>query len=175
MKANEINILKAVTTYLTPDTLLLATYMYHSNPEDRKSSQYRYEVRIAKKSELEAEIADLDSDAKKLTPFCWPTVPDKIVLIDNSTNCAKASSWLRIRVKKAVPWEKYLKILDGWKYRAGKIVEQNLNARWHTTEFTAQGDPTLYDITDKDKMLSLVGKHLSHICVSKRYPPKPMA
>lgn len=173
MKPNEITVLKAVSTRLDSDTLLIMAYMYHSDPSDRRASQYRTEARIVKESTLRDEIARLESDAKRTIPYRWPTIEKFDLLMDDSTTGAKAAAWHKMRIKKALEWPKFLKVLEGFRITAGKLSKTaNENAKWDVAEFRKQGDSSgrLFEMTDREGLLALGECCLSHIRASKRFP-----
>lgn len=127
-KSNEMAILKAVSVKLDPDTVLLLTFMYHTErqtgssvilnangkaPIDRTKSQYRYEGRIAKIKDIEAEIAD--AKAHPTDPWLWPGLNGWQISGTPASNRKDEARWLALKLKKAVDWSTAQKIFAGWK------------------------------------------------------------
>lgn len=115
-------ILKGISTKIDDETLMILTFMYHTEIDltdpaqkrvNRSKSQYRYEGRIVKIAALEKEIADLQT--KPTDSWKWPSLDNWRISYDNEPTCARAAKWYKSRINKATNWETCEKILNGWK------------------------------------------------------------
>ena len=117
-----MSILKGVSAKVNDDTLMILAFMYHveldpSDPEgkrkNRSKSQYRYEGRIVKVDTLKEEIQAMKANPD--APWRWPSLPDWRTSYDNEPNNKRGAKWLEARIKKAVDWPTFEKLLNGWK------------------------------------------------------------
>ena len=115
-------ILKATSVKLDNDTLMILSFMYHTEATagengrmktDRSKSQYRYEGRIVKIADLQNEITEME--AKPTEAWKWPNLIDWRCSYDEDATNARGAKWLKARIKKAVDWPTGEKILNGWK------------------------------------------------------------
>lgn len=162
MKADEMQILKAVSIKASDDVLLVVTFQYHveENPatgkKDHSKSKYRWLARAYSIPELKERIKDLLSDAKRLEPWHWPDDPswDKKIFGKDSTNY-EAARWLTLKISKALPWDEGLKILNGWDKKA-KCARPDL--AYDVKDYVATDGSTV-DITDRDAILKRVNQN----------------
>lgn len=142
-------ILKAVSVKIDADTVALLTFMYHTETKtgpdniektDRSKSQYRYEGRIAKIADLEAEMAKMK--AAPTDPWKWPGLDAWRCSYDSDATNARGAKWIASKLKKAVDWPTGKKILDGWKASKNDYKD---NRKYDQTGYTADGQP--FDIT----------------------------
>lgn len=178
MKTNEIEIMKSVSVEIDPDTILVATYQYHTEPlvdengqtvygptgnakSDRSKSYYCWKAKIWNKADLKAEIAALKSDARRLDPWMWLPTDRFVTLYDRDSTNGGHANWLSNKLKKAKPWEEGLEILKGFKKRTPKNPEPRYNkaAAFDLDGYTAEDGSTV-DISDRDSLLRFVGQTL---------------
>lgn len=176
IKPDEMQILKGQLVEVSPEVVLLATYQYHTEKKDdidgvktdRTKSRYRWIARVFKKEDYEAEVRRLMSDECRLGRFKWWDDPtwDGYVMSNDSDNLSIAR-FMGVKLKKLRPWEIGMKIFDGWSNATKTRPEgYNKNARYETEGYTT---PTgeVVSLTDKDKLLALVGCTLAKDVVSK--------
>ena len=156
LNPKEMAILKAISAKLDSDTVMLLTFMYHTerqsgsnaivnangkSPIDRAKSQYRYEGRIAKIKDIEAEIAAAKADPT--SPWLWPNLADWHISGKPASNRKDEANWLALKLKKAVDWPTAEKILNGWKKTTNDFKDSR---KYDTTGYTADNGQNL-DIT----------------------------
>lgn len=165
--STEISLMKGVSTKLNNDTLFTLGYFVHTEEHARDKSEYVYVGRIDKIKDLEAEIKDLGTDAKKLNKWIWKGLPNyNSVVYDKHDTNDRGSKWLNMKLKKAVDWDMFCKIIDGWK-EAKKAF--NDNAKYVSTDYTS--DDNTVKLTNlkesKSELLNLVGHSVIHKCALK--------
>ena len=179
LKPKEIAISKAVSVKLTDDMIAIVAHVYHTadrktNPND--TSWYKYVGRVAKISDLEAEIATLKDPANRLNAWHWecPAWPaDWFFGYDDSNTQAKASRWLQMKIKKALTWDAYVKLVkDGIKHVASLGKEKAYPGGMYDVEGYQDFKGVTFDITDKEALISHCGQTFWKDCVAKRQLPK---
>ena len=162
MKADEMQIKKAVYNKVSDDVLLVATYQYHveedpaTGKKDHSKSKYRWLARAYSVPELKERIRDLSSDAKRLEAWHWPDDPswDKKMFTNDSTNYA-AAKWLTLKISKALSWDEGMKILNGWDKKTSSACPKNA---YDVKDYVATDGSTV-DLTDRDAILKHVNQN----------------
>ena len=179
LKHKEIAISKAVSVKLDDDTIAIIAHVYHTadkaaHPDDK--SWYKYVGRVATIADLEAEIALKSSEAERLKTWTWacPAWPDDMFFgYDNSNAQSKEARWLQMRLKKALDWDSYVKLVrDGIRRIAKSSTEKQFpSARYETDGYIDQ-DGKLLSILDPVSLKQHVGKQFWKDCILKRDLPK---
>ena len=157
---------------------MVVTYQYHvekdqTDPDGKRNlrarSRYRMMARIENLARAEALVKDLKKPENVTKPWKWPDDDwqGEILYSKDASNLGY-SRWLRMKLKKAVKWEDWLKIADGWKKdpdikdkkRRDKVGYVKHNDSWKfETEGYTDGTEEL-SLKDRDKLLTKVGKTL---------------
>ena len=149
-KPNIMAILKAVSIKVDPDTIAILSFMYHTEVDpldpagkrkDRSKSQYRFEGRKVKVSDLQAEIAKMKADPD--APWAWPNLPDWTASYDGEAKNSRGAKWLADRIKKAKDLDTGFKILNGWKASSNDYKNSR---KYELTGYTLPDGKTL-DLT----------------------------
>lgn len=162
MKADEMQILKAVSIKVNDDVLMIVTRQYHveedpaTGKKDHSKSRYRWLARTYSIPELKDRIRDMNSDAKRLEAWHWPNDPswDKKMFTKDSTNYAGAK-WLTLKLSKAVSWDEGMKALKGWDKKDNAF---HANKAYELKGYTAT-DGSVVDIDDKEAILKRVSQN----------------
>lgn len=169
--STEIGLMKGVSTMLDPDTIFTLGYFVHTEhmtdpitgreKTNRAASEYVYVGRIDKLSDLKAEVAEMASDAKCTELWTWKGLPKyKSVIYDIGNTNARGAKWLNMRIKKAVDWDMFCKIVDGWKETKKAF---NANAKYISTDYVADDGTVIPNLKEaKDVLLSKVGQSIKH-------------
>lgn len=175
LKPKEIAISKSCSVKLDDNTIAILAHVYHTAdkkayPEDH--SWYRYIGRVAKLKDLEAEIQDDKSIEHRLEPWTWKSSlwPDDWFFgYDRGNDKAKAARWLAMKVKKAMDWDAYLKLVkDGIKHVASTGKEScSPTASYATAGYKAENSDRMFDITSKQDLADLEGKFFWKDCPLK--------
>lgn len=162
----EISLMKGVSVKLDNDTLFTLGYFVHTEEHARDKSEYLYVGRIDKIADLEAEVADLATDAKKLQKWTWKGLPKyQSVVYDVDDTNARGSRWLKMRIKKAVDWPTFCKVVDGWKELKKAY---NDNAKYVSEDYVADDGTKIANLKEaQDGLLKLVGQSVMHKCILK--------
>lgn len=157
--------------------MLALAYQYHTekDPADpagkrnlRTASRYRIIGRVESKEDFEKASFGLRSDAKRLLPWKWPDDPswDGSVLYMKDASNACFSNWLRLRLRKAVPWETALRILAGYRKdtdRRSKTFGEYAvfvpNAVYDTEGYSCS-DGSVVSLTDREALASKRGQNV---------------
>jgi len=177
MKEDEMEILRAVSARLDGETIFVMTYQYHtekdpSDPERRKTlksaSRYRMLGRVEKVRDLEAKMSELRQDGLRLGPWTWPGDPSwtgKILYAKDASNSGR-SNWIRLKIKKALPWEDALAVMRGFKKDTdkksptfGRYVVRAPGTEYDTKGYTCD-DGSVIDIDDINALLSKTGQNI---------------
>lgn len=187
MKKDEMEILRALSVKLDEKHMLILTYQYHTevdemappNPEgkqkkDRSKSAYRMIGRVEKISDIEKRSFALHSDSERMNPWKWPDDPTwdgRILYMNDSTNEGR-SNWLRLKLRKAVPWEVGLRLMAGFKKdpkvakALGKkgtpetvYVKFSQSAVYETEGYSCS-DGSVVSLLDRDALISKCGQNL---------------
>jgi hypothetical protein len=175
LKPKEIAISKSCSVKLDDSTIAILAHVYHTadkNADTNDKSWYRYIGRVAKVTDLEAEIQEDKSAEHRLETWTWKShlwPDDWFFGYDRGNNKAKAARWLAMKVKKAMDWEAYIKLVrDGIRHVASTGKEkQSSSASYATIGYSAEGSDSLFDITDKQQLLSLEGTFFWKDCPLK--------
>lgn len=177
MKQDEMEILRAASTKLDPETVFVMTYQYHTekDPDDpqgkknlRAKSRYRMLGRIERLSDLEAKMAELRRDENRLSPWKWPDDPswDGKILYAKDASAAGRSNWIRLKINKAVEWDNMLLLMQGFKKDTdkssrmfGQYVVRNPGAAYDVKGYTCSNGDVI-DIDDKEALLAHVGQNV---------------
>lgn len=175
LKPHEYALIKGTSIKLDADTVFIVAHIYHSTPHQRGNSDYRYEARIAKISDVEAEIQSMMQDANRLNPWLWPSesMKDKAIVYGHGDSYSGAK-WLKSRIKKALPLDIGFKRLQGYKLLDPKTQEFEHKPSWsyETLGYTVDGTTDTVDILDVQTLLSLTGKSLTKHCPLKTQKAK---
>ena len=162
----EISLMKGLSVKLNDELLLTLAYFVHTEPHARDKSEYLYLGRVDKAADLQAEADEMLKPENKLKPWTWKGLPkyDAVVYDKDSTN-GRGSRWLSGKIRKAVDWDQFLKIVDGWNE---KKQAYNDNAKYAAEEYVTSDGLQIADIRKaKDELVKLAGKTLSHSCFLK--------
>jgi len=179
LKLNEVAISKACSVKLDPETIAIVSLMYHTAdhkayPEDH--SWYQYEARIAKIADIEAEIKSMKSLDNRLKKWKWPnpTWPaEHFMGYDEANEQGKGARWLQMKLKKAMEWPQYLKLVNEGIKKLGTGKEKRYaGAQYETTGYVSDDGQKDLTIIDREKLLSLCGHCLSKRLIAKRQLPK---
>ena len=177
MQKDEIEILRAVSARLDPDTLFVMTYQYHTekdptDPHNRRTiknvSRYRFLGRVEKIGDLEAKMAEFRKTENRMNPWKWPDDPSwdgKILYSKNSSNMTR-SNWIRLKISKALDWNDALLALNGFKRDTDpdsktfrQFVIRNPSSAFDLKGYTCtNGD--IIDLDDKDALLAHSGQNI---------------
>jgi len=182
MQKDELEIVRAVSIKLDDDLAFVLSYQYHTEKDpddpagrrnDRSKSRYRMMGRVMRISAMEKAVSTLHEDANRMLPWKWPDDPSwqgRILYMKDSNNEA-FSNWLRLKVKKLVPWDIGMKILAGFKKDLSlpKDKIRKLGAEAYTvftpnavydTEGYTCSDGSTISITDKEALKSKAGQNV---------------
>lgn len=177
MRQEEFEIVRALSAKLDDQTLFVLSYQYHTekdpgDPEgkrnDRAKSRYRMLGRVMRIADMEALSKEMHQDANRMLPWKWPDDPswDGVILYAKDASNECFSNWLRLKVKKAVPWETALQLFKGMKKDTekgsptyGQYVVFTPNAVYETEGYSCS-DGSVVDITDREALLSKVGQNV---------------
>ena len=176
MLADEIQVVKATTIEIDPETVLLATLQYHteSNADtgklDRSKSYYRWMARVMTKNAANDEIRKRMSDTVRLERGKWPNDNSPYYFcVDNDSTNAAIARWFETKMKKSkiVSWDMGQKILNGWKKATAKSDEGFYpNATYRIDGYKSEnGD--IVSLSDKATLLKHVNQNLLASFVSK--------
>lgn len=163
----EISLMKGVSVKLDQDTVFTLGYFVHTEEHARDKSEYVYVGRVDKAKDLEAEIQDLLIDANRVQKWTWKGLPKyKSVVYDVDDTNARGARWLKMRLKKAVDWDMFCKVLDGWKESKKAF---NDNAKYASSSYqTLDGAVKIENLKEsKDQLLKLAGSSVVHKCMLK--------
>ena len=175
-KVDELQIFKGTSVKLDENTLFILAYAVHTETKpdpvtgcekkNRAKSCYRYIGRVATVKEIQDEIVDALQDVNRLKDWTWPGVTDfKYVSYDGDNTRSRSARWLNSRLKKALPWDMFVKILDGYK-PARKAYSSA--ARYVTDNYVCSDGSIVPDIKKaRDVLLKSVGKTFSRDCLLK--------
>lgn len=175
-KVDELQIFKGTSVKLDEDTVFILAYAVHTETKEdpvtklekknRAKSCYRYIGRVATVKQLQAEIVDALQDANRLTDWTWPDLTDfKYVSYDGDNTKSRSARWLNSRLKKALSWDDFVKVLDGYK-PARKAYSSA--ARYVTDNYVCSDGTVIPDIKKaKDQLLKSVGKTFTRDCLLK--------
>lgn len=175
LKLNEVAISKCTSVKLDDDTIAMVGVMYHTadkkeNPDDK--SWYTYEGRVCKIADLEAEVKAMKGMDRRLELWRWPdpTWPAEWFMgYDNSNQQLKGARFYQMKLKKALDWDSYIKLVTkGIKMMGEKKNKEKFypSAKYDTEGYVDQDGKT-FSIIDKDALLARVNK-----CFSKKLPLK---
>lgn len=177
MKKEEMEILRAASAKLDPETLFVATYQYHTekDPGDpagkrnlRAKSRYRLLGRVEKVADLEAKMAALRADESRLGPWKWPDDPswDGSILYSKDATNAGRSNWIRLKISKAVSWENMLRLMKGLKKDTdkssptfGQYVVETPQAAYDPKGWSCSNGDVI-DVDDREALLAHVGQNV---------------
>ena len=164
--STEITLMKGVSAKLDADTIFTLGYFVHTEPKARDKSEYVYVGRIDKVADLEAEIAEMNKDENKLAKWTWKGLPNyQSIVYDVSDTNARGAKWLKTRMNKAVDWETFCKIVDGWKANKN---EYSPNAKYVSENYMSDDGTEIGNIKESQAILiSKVGQSITHRCPLK--------
>lgn len=175
LQLKEIAISKSCSVKLDDDTIAIIAHVYHTadkktNPDDQ--SWYKYTGRVIKIKDLEEEIRAKKSIDHRLEQWTWksPAWPEDMFFgYDDGNTKGKEARWLAMKLKKALKWEAYIKLVkDGIKLVAATGKEKRYPGGMYETEAYTDAEGNLYDITKKEDLLKLEGKSFWKNCIMKR-------
>ena len=169
LRPDEMQVLKAQLIELDDDTVMLATFQYHTEKMDsiegqkvdRSKSRYRWLARGFGKAEYRSEIQRLMQDDVRDSKFKWWNDPNWNGYITISDcDCATVARFMNMKLKKLRDWDIGQKLLDGW-HSATKTKPEgyNHNARYETEGYTAP-DGSIVSLRDRNALLKLKGANL---------------
>lgn len=166
--ATEISLMKGVSVKLNDDILFTVAYLVHTEPKARDKSEYLFSGRIDKAADLQAEADEMLKPENRLKPWTWKGLQkyDAVVYDKDSSN-ARGGRWLASKIKKAVTWDQFLKIADGWN-EAKKTF--NSNAKYAVDNYVTSSGVQIPDLkAAKDQLIKLVGQAIVHVRELKRH------
>lgn len=145
-----MRILKSLSVKLSERTTFILTYMYYTDKYNKDNNQYRYEGMVVDNEEMEGRIRKLESEPN--LPWHWKNgIPDNFVMSYHGDTNRQAASFYKNRLLKTVSsWEEFL-----------EKANENPVKRYPLKDYRLENETI--DITDKEKLLSLVGKSFSHV------------
>lgn len=164
-------ILKAVSCKLSNGNVVVLSFMYHteldpSDPagkkKDRSKSQYRYEGFLTTEADLQAKIAQMKADPD--APWRWPSLETWRASYDNEPTNKRGAKWLEARLKKAVDWATFEKLLNGWKPAKNDYKD---NRKYDTTGYMASTGVQI-DLKEDTLNALLAGTTFSKVLTPKR-------
>lgn len=168
--STEISLMKGLSVKLNDDTLLTLAYFVHTEPHARDKSEYLFLGRVDKTADLQAEADEMLKPENKLKSWTWKGLQkyDAVVYDKDSTN-GRGSRWLSGKIRKAVDWDQFLKIIDGWNE---KKQAYNDNAKYAAEDYVTSDGLQIADIRKaKDELVKLAGKTIIHNCFLKSRLP----
>lgn len=175
-KPNEIAILKATSVKLDADNTMLLALMYHTADKEAKAagdkSFYRYEGRVIKNTDLDAEIKNMKLDENKLKMWTWPTKnawwkPTYFLGYNLCNDNGAGAKWYGQRMKKALSWDAFIDLAKNGVKQTAKGPKTSDSAKYELTGYETE-DGEKFDIDSAATMLKYVGKCFSHQIVMKR-------
>ena len=151
MKSNELAVIKGCSAKLDDNTLIITAFAYHSEKGDRSKSEYVYFGRVVKIDQLNTEISSMKSAENKDKDWVWPNMDGKIFSYDLFSTQERGARWLEARIKKAVDFDLFLKILDGYK----PLKDAYVASAKYDLAGIATPDGTLVDIKNKESLMTL--------------------
>lgn len=162
----EISLMKGMSVKLNDDTLFTLAYLVHTEYKEHKKSEYLYAGRVDKISDLQMEASEMQKDENKVKSWTWKGLPkyDAVVYDKVATN-DRGGRWLHTKIRKAVEWEQFVKLVNGWQE---KNKAYNDNAKYAAEDYVTSDGENIPDIRNaKDALLNLVGKTIIHNCSKK--------
>lgn len=166
----EISLMKGLSVKLDNDMLFTLAYLVHTEKGARDKSEYLFLGRVDKTADLQAEADEMLKPENKLNQWTWKGLPkyDAVVYDKDSTN-ARGGRWILSKIRKAVEWDEFLKIVDGWNE---KKQAYNDNAKYAVENYVTEDGLQIADIRKaKDELVKLAGKTISHSCFLKSRLP----
>ena len=179
LKHKEIAISKAVSVKLDDSTVAIIAHIYHTadksaNPDDK--SWYKYAGKVIRIDDAEAEVALKSSPAERLKTWTWkcPAWPEDMFFgYDGSNLQDKEAKWLRMRLKKALDWDSYVRLVrDGIRRIARSNCEKEFPSGRYETDGYIDTDGKTFSIIDQDALKARLGKVFWKDCILKRDLPK---
>lgn len=170
----EITLFKGFTTKLNEETCLTLVYLVHTEKGNRFNSEYIYSFRVDKIKDLEAEANSLNENENKVNKWTWKGLPKYDALVyDKSDLNSRGYKWFTSKLKKIVPFETAIKIIDG--YQPAKDAF-NKNVAYKAGPYVCE-DIIVEDLrtADPDVLASYVGKVFFHNALLKCQQPKEVA
>ena len=170
LKLNEVAISKCVSVKLDDETVAIIGLMYHTgnrrdNPDDK--SWYRYEGRIAKIRDIEAEIEDMRRPDNRLNDWKWPDRewPEEWFMgYDKSNDNFRGAKFLRMKLKKMLDWDSYVKqVRDGIRRLANGSEKEYIGAKYECDGYVSDNGVSDISILDRQQLIDLCGS-----CISKK-------
>ena len=150
-KEKHLRILKSLSVKLNESKTFILTYMYYTDRYNKDNNQYRYEGLVVDNDELEGKIRKMESEPN--LPWHWGNnIPNDFVMLYHNDTNREGAAFLKSRLKKA------LTDFDEFLAKAN----ENAVKRYPLTGYEVS-DGTMIDIKDKDVLLSLYGKTISHV------------
>jgi len=149
-----LKILKSLSVKLDKDHTFILVYMYYTDRKNKDNNQYRYEGLIVNNDEFEGKIRKIEQEVPNY-PWKWnhQVLNDFVVSYNKNDTNRAAATFFKHRLSKAVDnFDEYLKKLD-----------ENPVKRYPKTEYVVEGTGEKIDIQSKEKLLSLIGKSVSHV------------
>lgn len=168
MLKDEIQVIKAVSMEVDPNTVLIVTLQYHTEAKaedaskvDRSKSFYRWGALVMDKEHIASEIQTRMLDKNRLERGKWPN--DKIpyyLCIDNDSKNSTIANWLNLKLKKTVSWEIGQKILNGWKKKTASRPEGYVpNAKYRIDGYVCE-DGFVVSLDNKEELMKHVNQSL---------------
>ena len=150
-KEKHLRILKSLSVKLNESKTFILTYMYYTDKMNKDNNQYRYEGMTVDNEELEGKIRKMESEPN--LPWHWGNgVPEEFVMLYHNDTNREGARFLKSRLKKAIAdFDEFL-----------KKANENPVKRYPLTDYIAS-DGTKVDIKDKESLLALEGKPISHL------------
>lgn len=164
----EISLMKGVSVKLSDDVLLTLAYFVHTEKGNRQNSEYLYLGRVDKLTDLQAEAAEMLKDQNKLKSWTWKNLPKyDAVVYDKHSDNDRGGRWLNSKIRKAVDWDQFVKLVNGWQENKQAY---NDNAKYASEDYVTSDGEKIADIRlSKEALLKLVGKTISHSCFLKSH------
>lgn len=150
-KEKHLRILKSLSVKLSETKTFILTYMYYTDKMNKDNNQYRYEGLVVDNAELEGKIRKMESEPN--LPWHWGNnIPDSFVMLYHNDTNREGASFLKGRLKKALTsFDEFL-----------EKANENPVKRYPLTDYEVS-DGTKIDLKDKELLLRLYGKTISHV------------
>lgn len=150
-KEKHFRILKSLSVKLSNDITFILVYMYYTDKMNKDNNQYRYEGIIVNNNELKEKIKEMESTPN--LPWKWGyDIPDNYIMLYHNDTNREGASFLNSKLKKA------LTNFDDFLANANK----NPVKRYPLNDYVTS-DGKKIDIKNKEELLGIVGKHISHV------------
>ncbi len=150
-KDKHFRILKTLSVKLSENTTFILTYMYYADKMNKDNNQYRYEGIVVNNDEFEGQIRKMEATPN--LPWKWGfNIPNDFTMYYHNDTNREGATFLKARLKKSISdFDEFL-----------KKANENPVKRYPLNDYKLL-DGTTIDITDKNALLKICGKSISHV------------